>query len=103
MRGSFRSGGSGPSTWMRWGGIWERWTRRPLRKEGRDMNAREQYAPGPASGAEVQKDGEEWTPVVIRDLAHAPEKVWKALTGPEHLREWAPFDSDRSLGAAGTA
>ena len=29
--------------------------------------------------------------------------VWKALTDPEHLREWAPFDSDRNLGTVGTA
>ena len=73
------------------------------RKEGRDMSSREQYAPGAASGAEVQKDGEKWTLVLVRDLAHPPAKVWKALTDPEHLREWAPFDSDRNLGAVGTA
>ena len=29
--------------------------------------------------------------------------MWTALTDPEHLREWAPFDSDRNLGAVGTA
>src|SRR5438093_148344 len=27
----------------------------------------------------------------------------RALTDPEHLREWAPFDSDRNLGVVGTA
>src|SRR5205823_13070020 len=67
------------------------------------MSNREQYAPGAASGAEVRKEGEKWTLVLVRDLRHPPEKVWKALTDPEHLREWAPFDSDRSLGAVGTA
>ncbi len=67
------------------------------------MNSREQYAPGAASGAEVRKDGERWTLVLVRDLSHAPEKVWKAITDPEHLREWAPFDCDRNLGAVGTA
>jgi uncharacterized protein YndB with AHSA1/START domain len=67
------------------------------------MSSREQYTPGAASGAEVQKDGEKWTLVLVRDLSHPPAKVWKAITDPEHLREWAPFDSDTNLGAVGTA
>ena len=69
----------------------------------RDMISREQYAPGAAFGAEVRKGAEEWTLVLVRDLRHAPESVWEALTDPEHLREWAPFDSDRNLGTVGTA
>jgi uncharacterized protein YndB with AHSA1/START domain len=67
------------------------------------MSSGEQYAPGPAFGAEVQKDGEKWTLVLVRDLRHPPAKVWEALTDPEHLREWAPFNADRNLGAVGTA
>jgi len=67
------------------------------------MSDREHYAPGAASGAEVRKDGEKWTLVLVRDLRHPPAKVWKALTDPEQLREWAPFDSDRNLGAVGAA
>jgi len=67
------------------------------------MSSHEEYAPGAASGAEVRKDGEKWTLVLVRDLSHPPAKVWKALTEPEQLREWAPFDSDRSLGSVGTA
>jgi uncharacterized protein YndB with AHSA1/START domain len=67
------------------------------------MSNREKYAPGPAAGAEVRKDGDKWTLVLVRDLRHPPEKVWKALTDPEQLREWAPFDSDRNLGAVGAA
>ena len=67
------------------------------------MSSREDYAPGAASGAEVRKDGEKWTLVLVRELRHPPSKVWKALTEPEHLREWAPFDSDRNLGAVGAA
>jgi uncharacterized protein YndB with AHSA1/START domain len=66
------------------------------------MTVREQYTPGPASGAEVQKDGDNWTLLVVRELPHAPEKVWNALTDPAQLREWAPFDADRSLATAGT-
>jgi uncharacterized protein YndB with AHSA1/START domain len=66
------------------------------------MSRREQYAPGPASGAEVRKrEGDTWTLVLVRDLRHPPAKVWDAITDPEQLREWAPFDSDRNLGAAG--
>jgi len=66
------------------------------------MTDREQYTPGPASGAEVLKDGDKWTLVLVRELRHSPEKVWQALTDPAHLREWAPFDADGSLGAVGT-
>jgi uncharacterized protein YndB with AHSA1/START domain len=66
------------------------------------MSSREQYAPGAASGAEVRRDGEKWTLVLVRELSHPPAKVWKALTDPDHLREWAPFDTDRNLGTAGT-
>jgi len=65
------------------------------------MIDREQYAPGPASGAQVQKDGEKWTLILVRELRHPPEKVWRAITEPEHLREWAPFEADRSLGTVG--
>ena len=67
------------------------------------MSSREQYAPDAAFGAEIKKDGEKWTLVLVRDLRHPPERVWEALTEPDHLREWAPFDSDRNLGTAGTA
>ena len=67
------------------------------------MSNRDEYAPGAASGAEVRRDGEKWTLVVVRDLSHPPAKVWRALTDPEHLRAWAPFDADRNLGAVGTA
>ena len=66
------------------------------------MTDREQYTPGPASGAQVRKDGETWTLILVRELRHSPEKVWQALTDPAHLREWAPFDADGSLGTVGT-
>ncbi len=62
---------------------------------------REQYTPGPATGAQIQKDGEKWTLVLVRELRHAPEKVWQALIDPAQLREWAPFEADGSLGMAG--
>jgi uncharacterized protein YndB with AHSA1/START domain len=66
------------------------------------MTDREQYAPGPAGGAQVQKDGENWTLILVRELHHPPERVWQALTDPADLHEWAPFDADGSLGTVGT-
>ena len=65
------------------------------------MSSRESYKPGPAAGAEIRKDGEKWTLILVRDLKHPPAKVWDALTDPAQLREWAPFDADRSLGSLG--
>jgi uncharacterized protein YndB with AHSA1/START domain len=66
------------------------------------VNYREQYAPGLASGAQIRKEGEKWTLILVRELRHSPEKIWQALTDPAHLREWAPFDADRSLDTVGT-
>ncbi len=71
------------------------------------MTDREQYTTGPANIAQIRKgrgqNGEEkWTLVLVRELRHSPEKVWEALTDPAHLREWAPFDADGSLGTVGT-
>jgi uncharacterized protein YndB with AHSA1/START domain len=66
------------------------------------MTDREQYTPGPASAAQVRKDGDKWTLILVRELRHSPEKVWQALTDPAHLREWAPFDADASLDTVGT-
>ena len=66
------------------------------------MTTREQYTPGPARGAQIQKDGEKWTLILVRELRHSPEKVWQALTDPAHLREWAPFEADGNLGTVGS-
>src|SRR5689334_21585115 len=60
------------------------------------------YEPGPANLARVQKDGERWTLILVRELRHSPEKVCQALTDPAQLREWAPFVIDGSLAAEGT-
>ena len=66
------------------------------------MTDRVPYTPGLASGAEVRREGERWTLVLVRELRHPPAKVWQAITDPDHLREWAPFDADKSLGKAGS-
>ncbi|HEY6337225.1 MAG TPA: SRPBCC family protein [Candidatus Sulfotelmatobacter sp.] len=63
------------------------------------------YTPGPASGAQLKKDGaqkDKWTLILVRELRHSPEKVWQALIDPAQLREWAPFVTDGSLGTVGT-
>ncbi len=65
------------------------------------MTARAKYLPGSAKGAEIQKTGEAWKLLLVRELHHPPELVWQALTNPADLAEWAPFDADRSLDAAG--
>jgi uncharacterized protein YndB with AHSA1/START domain len=67
------------------------------------MTYREQYSPGPASGAQVLRDGEMWTLILVRELRHAPTMVWDALTDPAQLREWAPFDADGRLDSVGAA
>ncbi|MFO0728522.1 MAG: SRPBCC family protein [Myxococcota bacterium] len=66
------------------------------------MSNRDGYAPGKAGGAEIQKDGDKWTLLIVRELRHPPTRVWTAITEPEHLRQWAPYDADRTLGAVGT-
>jgi uncharacterized protein YndB with AHSA1/START domain len=63
----------------------------------------ENYEPGPANIAHVEKDGDTWTLVLVKRLRHSPDTVWAALTDPAQLREWAPFDADASLGEAGAA
>ena len=65
------------------------------------MNNREAYTPGPAQGAEVRKEGDKWTLVLVRELHHPRERVWEALTDPNQLREWAPFDVDSSMATQG--
>jgi uncharacterized protein YndB with AHSA1/START domain len=65
------------------------------------MTDRQQYTPGPASGAQVRKNGEKWTLILVRQLRHSPEKVWQALIDPGQLREWAPFEVDGSLNTVG--
>lgn len=65
------------------------------------MTNLERYTPGPASGAQVRKDGEKWTLILVRELRHPPEKVWRALTEGAHLREWAPFEVEGNLGKVG--
>jgi uncharacterized protein YndB with AHSA1/START domain len=57
------------------------------------MSSRDGYKPGAAAGAEVRKNGENWTLILVRELRHPPAKVWQAIMDPSELHEWAPFDA----------
>lgn len=62
---------------------------------------RSDFQLGPANLARIQKEGDEWALVLTKELRHSPEKVWKALTDPEQIRQWAPYDADRDMGKPG--
>lgn len=66
------------------------------------MGGFDQYTPGSASAAQVRKGGDKWTLILVRDLRHAPEMVWAALTDTGEVREWAPFDVTGDLESEGS-
>lgn len=49
----------------------------------------------------LEQAGDRWQLHFTRRLPHPPEKVWQALTEPEHLKEWFPTDieGERKEGA----
>jgi uncharacterized protein YndB with AHSA1/START domain len=51
--------------------------------------------------ADLDPAGEEWMLTFTRTLPHPPDKVWRALTEPEHLAAWFPADieGERAAGA----
>jgi hypothetical protein len=54
------------------------------------MSSRDTYKPGPARGADIHKDGDTWTLVLIREMRHPPVKVWQALTDPHSCANGRP-------------
>jgi uncharacterized protein YndB with AHSA1/START domain len=44
---------------------------------------------------------DKWTITFTRQLPHPPEKVWRAVTEPEHLKTWFPHEivGERRAGA----
>src|SRR5579862_2625866 len=40
----------------------------------------------------LTRHGDRWTLVFTRRLAHSREKVWRAVTEPEHLAAWFPLE-----------
>jgi uncharacterized protein YndB with AHSA1/START domain len=81
---------------------------KPVRARGKGVAAmrssgdRDSYWPGAAAAASVEREGNGWTLVFVRDFKHSPWRVWSVLTDPDELREWAPFDSTFDLGVPGT-
>ena len=63
------------------------------------MNDR--FDSGPLADVELRTDGARSTLVFVRQLRHAPAKVWDALTDPAQLPQWAPFTADRTLARLG--
>jgi uncharacterized protein YndB with AHSA1/START domain len=41
---------------------------------------------------QLRQSGDRWQLRFTRRLSHPPEKVWRALTEPEHLAAWFPTD-----------
>jgi uncharacterized protein YndB with AHSA1/START domain len=91
---------------MRWNGTWRRWTTTTLM---RDLEGRNGGGDGMTDitgmygkdyGRLDRRDGRlvlEFT----RRLQHPPQKVWRALTEPDHLAAWFPstIEGDRATGA----
>jgi uncharacterized protein YndB with AHSA1/START domain len=48
---------------------------------------------------EPDRDG--WTLIFIREFRQAPAAVWRALTDPAELDQWAPFTAARDLSEPG--
>jgi len=48
--------------------------------------------------------GQKWRLHFVRRFPHPPEKVWRAITEPEHLAAWFPttIDGERKAGAKPT-
>src|SRR5262245_45725170 len=49
----------------------------------------------------LTRDGDNCTVTFTRDVPHAQEKVWRAITEPEHLAAWFPDEivGERRAGA----
>ncbi|MGH9281102.1 MAG: SRPBCC family protein [Acidimicrobiales bacterium] len=49
----------------------------------------------------LSASGDRWALTFTRRLPHSPEKVWRALTEPEHLAAWFPsgIEGERAAGA----
>ncbi len=54
-----------------------------------------------ARDGQLDQDGGRWRLRFVRSLPHPPEKVWRALTEPEHVSAWFPADieGERRAGA----
>lgn len=58
---------------------------------------------GPIFESSVERTPEGWALVLVRDFEHPTELVWRALTEPEMVSQWAPYLPSRNLGEVGPA
>jgi uncharacterized protein YndB with AHSA1/START domain len=49
----------------------------------------------------LEAAGGQWQLVIDRVVAHPPSRVWTALTDPQDLAQWGPFDAGRPLTSTG--
>src|SRR5258705_3353725 len=61
------------------------------------------YQPSPLAAVAAESIEDNWTLVFEREFRHPVPVVWRALTEPEQLDQWAPFTADRDLAAVGDA
>ena len=76
--------------------------RRAARPEERSERGGEptlKVDPGPLATVHA----EDTTLVFVRNLRQSPERVWAALTEPDRVCAWAPYEVDRDLGTPGPA
>lgn len=59
------------------------------------------FDPGPLADVDYEPEGDQWALVFVRELDHAPDKVWAAITEPAQLSKWAPYTADRALDSVG--
>jgi uncharacterized protein YndB with AHSA1/START domain len=64
---------------------------------------RKDFDPGPLAEVSTDTSGPRPTIIFVRELRHAPDKVWEALTDPDQVSQWAPFTPNRSLASTGPA
>jgi hypothetical protein len=49
----------------------------------------------------LEAAGDRWRLRFTRRLAHSPEKVWRAITEPEHLKAWFPDEIEGTFAPGG--
>src|SRR6202044_3738122 len=76
--GSPRTGPCGPPASML-----SRSTSKPWTNQSSKQEARRMYG-------DLEAEGDLWRLRFRRQLPHPPERVWRAITEPEHLQAWFP-------------
>jgi len=67
------------------------------------LQLRRKYRPGAPEPVSVVAADRGFTLEMRRFFQHSPEQVWRLLTEPAELRQWAPFDTTFDLGETGTS